>query len=255
MAVRGRETVRSWSAFSALVNRSLTALTRQTSGAYRVVVVCDQLPEGALRHAKIDYVHLPRRGSEVPSWGEAEADKSARLALGAHYCEDFEPTHMMSVDSDDLVSRDLAAFVAAAPDATGWFLDQGYFWPHGSRIAHRRTHGFNQVCGSSLIARRDLFGQIFQDSPLAFEQAPMPADGQWFDHRLRSLGATAPLTALPFPGAVYCVFHGSNVRADSILAERAAAAGGHLRLFGLQARMTRPRWVTAGFELEFGLRS
>ena len=251
VTVKSRQAASDWDSFSALVNRCLTSLTRQTSPDYAVVVVCDELPEPTFRHPKVHDVHVPGPGLSSPTWGEGEADRAKRLLAGAAFGAQFSPDFVMNVDCDDLVHRDVAAFVNRHPQSAGWYLDQGYAWRHGSRWALRLRFGFNNVCGTCMIVRPELLDAAFSDEPLAYERTPVPGGARWFDHRLTVVGGHA-LRPLPLPGAVYFVATGENLRADDVISERSQARG-RLQFVARQLKRMRPRLVDARFRRDFGL--
>ena len=60
--------------------------------------------------------------------------------------------------------------------------------------------------------------------PLGMWQHPGSMTGG-FDHRARELQADQGLAHLPFPGAVYCVAHGENIRVADAIADRQSLAG------------------------------
>lgn len=251
VTVKSRAAAADWAEFSGLVNRCLTSLTRQTSPDYAVVVVCHEVPEPTFEHPKVHYVHVPGPGLTSPTWGEGEADRATRLLAGLEFAAQFTPDHVMNVDCDDLVHRDMAAFVNQMPDKAGWYVDQGYAWRSGSKIAMRLRFGFNNVCGTCLVVRPDLIEAAFSDKRLAYERTPVPEGARWFDHRLTTLAGHA-LQPLPFPGAVYYLSTGENLRADDVIAERRRARG-RLRFLARQVRRLRPRMVDRRFTRDFGL--
>lgn len=251
VTVKARTSAADWPAFSALVRRCVTSLTAQSNEDYRVVVVHSELPLNPLRHPWVDYLQV-----EFPqphTWAEMEEDKAQRLLAGAAFGGQFNPTHIMSVDCDDLVSRDLAAHVGTSPTAPGWVITQGYVWPHASPVAFRARSGFQELCGTSLLLRTDLFPRAFSDHDTAFDAVSMRSGSVWFDHRARELQADQGLAHLPFPGAVYCVAHGENIRVADAIADRQALAGGKLHFYIRQAKRFQVRAVSRGFRRDFGI--
>jgi len=240
-----------WGRFSALVRRTVTGLTRQISPAYRVVVVCDTLPEGAVVHPHVDYVACRRPPAH--DWATMEQDKASRLLAGIEHGRRYRPTHYMPVDADDLVSVRLAAFVASQPDGCGWVSRRGYVWPAGWPVVLLERHGFAELCGTSLVLGERVVDEFFRTEPVAFRGAlTLPPGGVWFDHQRTSLDNGEHLADLPFPAAIYQVVHGENIRAGAALARERFGLRAAARL---PAKVLRrpPRPVTAGFRKEFGL--
>jgi hypothetical protein len=147
----------------------------------------------------------------------------------------------MAVDADDLVHRDLAAFVAAQPaDAPGWQLRQGYVWRDGSRLAIHKRVDFQHLCGTCAIVRADLAPHMFSDEP-------------WFRHGTEAPGGEA-LTPLPFAGAVYRVMHDDNLffGSGTVAAHRGDR---NVVAYGLrQVVRYRPALMTRRLMRQFALR-
>lgn len=251
VTVKPAELSEDWTRFSAMVRRTVASLTRQTSPAYRVVVVHDTPPDDALEHPNVDY--LPVRLPIPHDWATMENDKARRLLAGIDFARGYRPTHVMAVDADDVVSVRLAAFVARNPDTPGWVCRQGYIWPSGRPVVLRERRGFAELCGSSLILGERIVGEFFREESVAFRGGlRLPPGSLWFDHQRTQLDSGETLASLPFPGAVYLVLHGENIRATrDLVRERFVLRS----IAGLPAKVLRrpPRLVTARFRQEFGL--
>ncbi|MGE0484950.1 MAG: hypothetical protein AB7Q81_12485 [Gammaproteobacteria bacterium] len=145
-----------------LLEDTLRSLLAQRSGAFRVVVVCNErrpLAADLAHAARIDWrvVEFPppsplRRAATGLT--AARLDRGCKLAVAVLDAAAAGATHFMTCDADDFVADDLAGGVAAAgPAAPGWYLAQGYDYKDG-RIAPRDD--FDRHCGTSLILRTDL---------------------------------------------------------------------------------------------------
>lgn len=132
-------------------------------------------------------------------------DKGSKIAAGAIEARKTGATYVMSVDADDLVSSALPAVVSAGFGQPGWYVNQGWLLPVGSRIG-LLLDDFHNWCGTYAIVRLDLL-------PLADSVEAMDPEiiRSWFGHHrdlipaLQQLGH--PLTPLPFPAAVYRIGH------------------------------------------------
>jgi hypothetical protein len=214
--VRDPRGVADWGAVKRLIAVTIRSLRSQDAPGSRVVLGASPgtdlppLPSG-VEVVSVDLPYRPLPEGEGPArWDAIRADKGLRLA---HALAAARPGgHVMVVDFDDLVSTRLAALVAAAPDAPGWFVDSGYLWDGGA-FASAQATGFNEVCGSSLIVRADLLK--LPDDPsdpaqLEWIMAILGSHKAWREH--------FSLAPLAFPGAVYRVGAGHNVSgAEGIL--------------------------------------
>lgn len=139
-------------------------------------------------------------------------DKGSRAMVGLIRTAS-ESAYVMLVDYDDLVSRRITAFIAGAMSddinhkelPAGWLVNQGYLFDDGPLTA-RLSNGFNSMCGTSVIVRRDLLRV-----PASLDQL----DREWaatclgshllIAEALAEQGST--LEQLPFPGAAYRIGH------------------------------------------------
>jgi len=217
--VRDPRGVADWGAVKQLIGVTLTSVRAQDAPGSRVVLGVSpgtdlpSLPSGvSVVSVDLPYRPLPE-GEGPPRWDAIRADKGLRLA---HALAAARPQgHVMLVDFDDLVSVRLAALVAAAPNAPGWFVDSGYLWD-GGPFASVQPTGFNEVCGSSLIVRADLL-RLPEDpsdpSQLEWIKTILGSHKAWSDH--------FSLEPLAFPGTVYRVGADHNVSRAEGLARRA----------------------------------
>ncbi len=131
------------------------------------------------------------------------ADKQHKHQVALRRAMEYSPSHVMFLDSDDLVSNRLAEFVAAHSSENGWYMPSGYFFCEQQPYLHLERRRFDQWCGSAHIVRPELLDFL-----------PRWDDRLVFDHR--QLARTmeergTPLRPLPFKGAVYMVSHGENL--------------------------------------------
>lgn len=201
---------RNWPLACRLFERCLRSICAQTSGDFRVVVVCNQKPVIRFEHPQVEYIEMDfpvpetRRADEIPTTGydyglsaeiaRKNADKARKLRTGFDYGARYQPTHCMGVDADDCVSRRLAAFVGRHAQAEGWFFRKGFIHPEGGRLVYKNVKNFNQTCGSSVIVRYDLRSLVLENPDFYAHCIERP-----------------PLVPLPFPGAIYSIANGDNI--------------------------------------------
>lgn len=235
--VKPRAVTADWNRLTALLDRTLRSICAQDCAGFVVLVACHDVPPVTFVHPAIRFlvVDEPAAGSVT-----GERDKAMKIKHAQRHAADQQCTHIMVVDADDCVSPRLAATVAAAPDAPGWQLTSGYVWKEGSKIAFRNTRNFHHTCGSTAIARVDLFDHMFVEGPhYTFEEPRLPAG--------------IALAPLGFPGAIYSILNGENIFLDRQRIQSHKRSEGGPRYFVRKAKRYRPVLVTPRMRRHFGL--
>jgi hypothetical protein len=256
--VKSPKLSRDWTLACRLFERCLRSICAQTSGDFRVVVVCSQKPTTTFEDPRVEYLEVDfpvperRRPDEVSTTGydyglsgeiaRKNADKARKLRTGFDHGARYQPTHCMGVDADDCVSQRLAAFVQKHPQAPGWFFRKGYIYPEGRRFMYLNRKNFNQTCGSSVVFRQDLRALVFENPEFYAHCTDRP-----------------PFVPLPFPGAIYSIANGDNIY---MTADTTSQIQGSIwrKLFSpalpqllMKLCKYRPALVTRGVRAEFGL--
>lgn len=201
--IKSKQTTRDWARFSRTVERTLRSACGQNHPGFRVIAVCHEVPDVGFRHPSLEFVRVDF-DPPGPKGGKPRPDKHKKLLVGLERIRATQPTHIMALDADDLVSNRLAAFVAANPQANGFYFGSGYVHSDTEPRLHHLRWRFYRSCGSCHI--------------LKLEHAEAEGSGGDFwrlrhnrvPEAQRKLGA--PLRPLPFPGAIYNVSHGENIR-------------------------------------------
>ena len=171
----------------------------------------------------------------------ARRDKGRKSLWGTRLAVVGGATHVMMLDSDDLVSSRLAGWCHEHPDAAGWWIERGWIWTEGNRwLVESVDHSFSSLCGSSNIVHARFFG----DDVLArsFDDPSIEECGWWLPHGhipARIMGFDGGYSPLPFRGAVY-VRHGHNI---------SPSWSGWART--LVRKMLRSRLLSSSFRGEF----
>ncbi|HEV6954171.1 MAG TPA: glycosyltransferase family A protein [Promicromonospora sp.] len=205
-----------------LLRRTLGSLTAQTSDEYVVLVVGNQepafsLPERA-RFVPVDFP--PPQAVDGPHADRARfvRDKGSKIGVGLLAAREAAPDHVMVVDADDFVHRDLAAFTARHRGHPGWVVDEGWVYS-GARSVYRRQPAFHRTCGTCLVVPYDAYGVPDHLDETAGQDEVLAGYGDRLEHVLgahrhavewfaRHQGRV--LEPLPFRGAVYHVDTGEN---------------------------------------------
>lgn len=210
---------------SLLLTNTLASILRQREPDIVVVVVANEVPQCDLPNdARLELVIVPFPPATSPA-GHPTAtvgiydDKGAKLAVGTAAAIRRHARHVMFVDSDDYIHRDLAGLVAEAPDSPGWYSDAGFFHVRGARTVTAYEHGFHQRNGSTHVLRADLLDVPADlDTGLSRDRV-LERLGR--DRTVAIMGKHRPiveyyddmgqaLTPLPFPSAIWEIGNGEN---------------------------------------------
>ena len=255
--VRHPENSRDWSRLKANLAQTVRSIAAQTHSDWRGIIIANEgsdLPPLPSRFS-VEWVQFSpnlrheKVGKSTDDFLDAfRIDKGRRVLKGMLGARDSR--FFMIVDDDDFVSARITQYVADHSNANGWVIDRGYVWDDGGKILYRHRH-LNRLCGTTLIIRSDLYGL-----PPDFESATS-------DYIMSMLGShrmigpmlakrSAPLAALPFPGAIYRVGHsGSHSQTPSILKKFVFNKELLLRPHQLAVNILRLRRVTTAIKREF----
>ena len=218
--IRHQLSVGDWSEVEKNLALTLQSIAAQTSDHWCCIVVANTgaklppLPRQTIE-VRVD-LPLPtmpdRTLDEEAFYNAVRDDKGARILAGLRA---MQPRgHVMVVDYDDLVSSKLAAFVALAADAPGWYFDTGLLFS-GTLLSYRQPREFHRFCGTSHMIRHDL---LIPDVAEATHEEIRYRLGshRYIEHFLEQEGH--PLSRLPFVGAAYRIGHsGANSGSKSLL--------------------------------------
>lgn len=204
----------------ALLADTLASVGQQTDPDFRVWVVGNRRPADLPRWAEWVGVDFPApSATRAAQTGRAAVlrDKGTKLAVGAAAAARADPSHIMFVDADDMVSRRLAEHVHAHPSAPGWRITEGWRWA-SERASVRPQHDFHMFCGTAHLVRTDLLGIPPELDATTSQEDIEDLLGErleiYFGSHLRITGELerrgTPLAALPFAGALYRVGTGEN---------------------------------------------
>ncbi len=219
--LRHQDTVQSWSAIKNHLAITIRSLAAQKSGFWKAVVVANEgsdLPEMP-EHVEVVRVDFPAnvlpaqdRRSEA-FFDAVRTDKGSRVLHGL--VRGRAAGHVMVVDHDDLVSNRLAGLAASAPQANGWFLNDGYIFSGGPEVYHYENM-FHKLCGTSHIIRADLLKipPRVEDAGLAYIKTWLGSHVFIKDDFEKQGTALEPL---PFTGAVYRMGHADTTSGSPTL--------------------------------------
>ena len=210
--VKSKLVTSDWDKFSQLFESTLKSICNQSDSNFKVVVVCHEIPETTFAHHNLHYVRVdfkPPISNDFESlenrYRGKEIDKGKKILLGVEYAsKEFKTDYIMTVDSDDFISKNISAFVNNSDKhIPGWYIKNGYVHFEGKKFLVK-TFKYNYLCGSSIIVKPKLV-KYFIGIDSTF----------YFDHRLTTLNSSIELKKFPFPAGIYSVGNGENIYMSS----------------------------------------
>ncbi len=204
----------SWQQVCKLFERTLGSICQQTKQNFRVICVCHEKPEVNFSHPAVSYLQVD---FPVPYWNKKTfvrtenhyqcVDKGRKMWLGLAEAQKFNPSHIMFVDADDCISKQIVEFVQQQDsNHNGWYFGQGYEYEEGKDTIFLRQQKFNQKCGTSYIFKFDLvFPQWVEFDAITRDYQRHQMFGKYLAER------GTPLSPLAFPGSIYMTDNQENI--------------------------------------------
>jgi len=223
--VRHPANSRDWGRQLANLRQTIASIAAQDHPGWRAVIVANTgadlppLPAG-FEVERVEFspnpVHDRKDLPQAAIFDAVRLDKGRRALAGALRAR--QSRYLMIMDDDDFVSRKLTGFVVAHDGANGWAFEDGYVWGDGGRWVFRNP-AFSDLCGTSHIVRTDLYRLPASLADAEIDDVKyMLGSHRFIAARLKAAGA--PLSPLPFRGAVYRVGHaGSHSGSRNILSQ------------------------------------
>jgi hypothetical protein len=163
---------KNWDKDNRLLDRTLKSLCNQTVSQFMVYVVYHDKPNAKFNHPSVKYIAYPfsylpgaqiedyenyaKRWYSSIKYAEYMFDKSKKITYGCKIAKNDGCSYIMAIDSDDLISNKIAAFVNSQGNLkSGWVVERGYVYVEGSAFLIKQKF-FQHVNGSTHIVRADL---------------------------------------------------------------------------------------------------
>jgi len=230
-----------WGLVSGLCERTVRSLCAQTSGAFRVFLVCNEAPAMTFSHPDLTIIEDDFPIPE-PNTGARMFDKHEKLKRGMIAARQLAPCHVMFADADDCVHHGLAGWCQKNPEHPGWYIADGYIHTTGSPWLYRRRD-FDLICGTAAVVRCEEsdFPREMSDPKTDF----FMIDCGHFEFRDPERTGGRKLDPLPFPGAVYVTATGENDSGISLREWRGKKM--------LLKKLINSRLLTKRLRAEYGL--
>ena len=206
--LRSQKSSKSWDKVLKHFERCIKSVCNQTNQDFQAIVVCNEKPVINFDHPNIKYVYVNFLPSEDSLKGKRR-DKVSRISTGIIYAAKFSPSHIMVVDADDCISKNIAEYVNSNYRCNGWYINRGYVYQEESKLIYLRRSSFNKWTGTSHIIRFNLL-----ELPESQEKVSMEIGEFYHEHRQivkRMVEKGTPLEPLPFTGAVYIIGNSENI--------------------------------------------
>jgi hypothetical protein len=212
--LKARNACSDWDLAQVNLRRTVRSIRAAAGDSSLVLVACHDEPDlsGFESLVDVERVPFPAPSDHALEGGRDKARKrgfaAARLRakLGQDEC------YVMFLDADDLVHRDLPAYVLGQ-ERGSYLVDQGYTHDSSSGLLWRVRSGFHLICGSSFICsfRADELPSSWDDRSSPFMQfgaRPEQRGHAEYDQVATDLGR--PPTHVPFPAVVYLANHSES---------------------------------------------
>lgn len=256
--VKPKSVSRDWAYDTLLLERTAKSICAQRDQAFRLVIIYNDFPEINFKHPNISFVQYPFPKVRVQDiedleyvlkyyseeYAEKMMDKGKKIHYGCKIAGEAGCTYMMGIDSDDLISNNIAAFVNkyAGSNKAGWRITKGFIYEEGSRILIKQ-YNIQNMNGGTHIIRYDLITIPDFSSNLFWNYNLFEAHGYTYN-RIRDFHKEL-LDDYPYPGLIYVV-HKNNY--SNILKLTKA-----LTFKNIVKKIIRGKFVTISIRKEFNL--
>ena len=207
--VKSKTVTSDWAHFSNLVDRCINSICNQSNKDFKVLVACHEIPQtkfnndSRVEFLKVDFAPPILNHNADDKWLK-EFDKGKKLKFAAAHATKLGASYVMTVDSDDCISKKITGFVSKNTDSSilGWYVKKGYLYREGKTYAFLNLKNFNTLCGSSVIIKPEHIDLMYSKD-------------YWFKHERISFKDNMSLLPMPFPGSIYSLVNGTNIALDN----------------------------------------
>ncbi len=201
-----RRYAKDWAKVCGLLEATLRSLANQSNANYKCLIVSDEMP-AVHASPKIQFVQADFLLEDPKRYGARCVDKQKKVYLALLAAREIDPEFVMVLDGDDLLHRDLVAFVASNLKYDGFVLGRGYFLTEGDRKA-RLGFRMELACASTSVFRfnRGIFpSQTLADDSKAYLKFPLSATPHVREPRAAFASWEYKIIDVPFRSMVYRV--------------------------------------------------
>ncbi len=205
--VKSKTVTSDWDVFSRLTNRCINSICNQSNTDFKILIPCHEIPDTEFSNdPRVEFLRMefspPALNNNEDLW-KLRADKGRKIKFAADHAIKMGASYVMTVDSDDCISNKICKFVNknGSDSISGWHVKKGYLYPEGKRYLYLNIKNFHTICGTCVIIKPELIDLMY-------------GKNFWFDHERTNFENGLSLLPLPFPGAIYSMLNGINIRLD-----------------------------------------
>ena len=206
--LKSKQVSKNWNLVCKLFERTLRSVCNQTSHKFKAIVVCHELPNINFTHSHVTYFQVNFDIPDEDYWSK-EKDKMHKMLVGMNIAQDYAPSHIMFVDADDCISKNLAQFVIKNNSCNGWVVNSGYEYREDIKSLIVRNKNFHLRTNTSHIIRNKLLEPYINMNIDDIKRENCILYHIDTAKILRNQGN--PLVALPFKAVVYITDNGENM--------------------------------------------
>ena len=209
---------KNWNLDVLLVQRTIRSILAQTDSNLRVLLVYSDRPDIDVNDNRFSAIPFPHKFltfNEISDfdtyakkyydryWAEASMDQGRKTMFGCKILKEAGCHYIMAVDSDDLLSNKIAAFVNnhISADNPGWFVNKGYVYNEKKRLLIKKRKNMQMINSSTHIIRTDLIPIQPNDSLSLWENNFFAAHGYLRDRIFQHYSLR--LKPIPFYASIY----------------------------------------------------
>ncbi len=169
--VKPKNISKDWAYDNLLLERTAKSICAQTDQRFKLMIVYNDFPEINFSHPNILFIHFPFPSvafDEIEDldyvlkyyskeYAEKMMDKGKKIHYGCKMGIEAGCQYLMGIDSDDLISNKLAAFVNdnCGKNGAGWRIKKGFIYKEDSKILIKK-YDIQNINGGTHIIRKDL---------------------------------------------------------------------------------------------------
>ncbi|GMR06227.1 MAG: glycosyltransferase family A protein [Gammaproteobacteria bacterium] len=205
-----------------LLENTLRSVCNQSSDCFKVLVVCNQIPDinvnQCVEFLEVDFPAPSSLNQPQTGMAAIRIDRGSKYMAGLIYARRYQPAFVMFFDADDYISNRIVEHVDSQPDRCGWYIDRGYRYQFGdTQLSH--LSDFHHHCGTGIIypySTLDIPAKLTEKPTILSIQAH--TEEKYLKNILGSHRAAVGFhqsrgyifKPLPFTGAIWVLGNGEN---------------------------------------------
>ena len=222
---RAKRTTKNWKDSCKNLENTIDSIFNQTDPEFRCILACNEMPDFTKKYdSRLEIISLDI--SAPTKWIEMARDKNWKLLVIAKRIREIlesqldtsEGVYIMPVDGDDLLNRNIAAYVKRHPNENGFVSKSGYVdWGKTYLTIYKNMYTF---CGSCNIIKMfvdDLPAELPDSKYCHDKEMARKLNARYpirWDHNIivdKYAKMGKPFAYLPFRSTIYKKNTGENI--------------------------------------------